>query len=137
MTNQETTRRSVQVYKQFSCQESRVFVCIIEWFLSREARHYEIFASRAIDIWEDFFKLIKLFVAKVRSTQINNILCNNLKEQIPIYSSWSIYLLRNVAARLNCFLIKFQIEGPMVLFTVKKLVEICGGLWVSLFKKRC
>lgn len=61
----------------------------------------------AIDIWEDFVKLIKLFVVTVRSKQLKQYIMQQLKR--VSYQSFDLHLLRNVAARLNCFLTKFQI----------------------------
>ena len=86
----------------------------------------EIVANRAIDIWEDFVQLMKVFVAKApRKQPKDNISYNNLKAYhtnplIVIY----LHLFRDVAARLNCFLIKFQTDGPMVPF----LSEEMGGI---------
>ena len=45
---------------------------------------------------------------------------------IRILSSWSVYLLRSVGARLNYFLIKFQIDGLTVPFHSE---EMGGILW--------
>ena len=86
----------------------------------------EIVASRAIDIWEDFVKLVKLYVAKAPSKQPkDNISYSNLKEYhtnplIVVY----LHLFRDVAARLNCFLIEFQTNGPMIPFLGKEISGI-------------
>ena len=78
----------------------------------------------AIDIWEDFVKLIKLFVVTVRSKQLKQYIMQQLKR--VSYQSFDLHLLRNVAARLNCFLTKFQTDGPMGAFHSE---EMSGISW--------
>ena len=78
----------------------------------------EIVARRAIDIWEDFVKLIKLYVATAPSKQPkDNISYNNLKvDHTNPLIVVNLHLFGDVAARLNCFIIKFQTDGPMMPF---------------------
>ena len=90
----------------------------------------EIVASRAIDIWEDFVKLIKLYIAKAPNKQPkDNISYNNLKEYYtnPLIAVY-LHLFRDVAARLNCFLIKFQTDGPMIHFIGEEISGILRWL---------
>ena len=67
-------------------------------------------ANRAIEIWADYVKLIKVFLGKCPSSQPKgNKSYDNLKEYhcnplIMVY----LHLFRDAAARLNYFLVKFQ-----------------------------
>ena len=90
-------------------------------------------ANRAIEIWGDIVKRIKLVAAKFPSKQPKHKASfNNLKEHctneiIIIY----LHFFRDVAAYFNTFLIKFQTDGSMVLFLSEEISETLR--WVMIF----
>ena len=60
----------------------------------------------------------------VRSKQLKQYIMQQWKR--VSYQSFDLHLLRNVAARLNCFLTKFQTDGPMGAFHSE---EMSGISW--------
>ena len=108
-----------------------------EKFCATRCVENEIVVSRAIDISEDFVKLIKLYVAKAPSKQPKyNISYNNLKEYHtnPLIVFY-LHLFRDVAARLNCFLIKFQTDGLMIPFFGEEISGILRCLMGFFIRK--
>ena len=93
----------------------------------------ETVANRAIEIWGDIVKLIKLFAAKSPSKEPkHNASFNNLKEHyINEFIIVYLHFFRDVAVYLNAFLIKFRTDGSIVLFLSKKIGEILR--WVMVF----
>ena len=83
-------------------------------------------ADRAIKIWGDIVTLIKAFQAKVPSKRpkdnksYNNLVQYHLNSLIPVY----LHLFRDVASRLNVFLVKFQTDSPMVPFLSEEMAGI-------------
>ena len=104
-----------------------------EKFCSTRWVENEPVADRAIKIWGDVVTLIKAFQAKVPSKRPkDNISYNNLVKYhtnplIPVY----LHLFRDVAARLNVFLVKFQTDSPMVPFLSEEMAGILR--WVMRF----
>ena len=84
-----------------------------------------------------FVKLIKLYVAKAPTKQPkDHISYKNLEEYhtnplIVVY----LHLFRDVAARLNCFLIKFQTDGPMIPFLGEEIIGILRWLMGFFIRK--
>ena len=97
--------------------------CVTRWVEN------EPVANRAIEIWDDYVKLIKVFLSKCPSSQPkDNKSDENLKEchTNPLIIV-HLHLFRDVAAR---FLVKFQTDAPMVPF----LSEVAGILrWLMSF----
>ena len=90
-------------------------------------------ADRGILVWSDMVSLIKSFQAKPPSKRpkdnksYDNLVQYHLNPLIPVY----LHLFKDVAARLNVFLVKFQTDSPMVPFLSE---EIAGILkWVMRF----
>ena len=90
-------------------------------------------ANRAIEIWADYVKLIKVFLGKCPSSQPkDNKSYDDLKEYhcnplIMVY----LHLFRDVAARLNNFLVPMMPMIPMIPFLSD---EICSILrWLMSF----
>ena len=77
-------------------------------------------------IWEDFVRLIKEILAKPPSKRpkdnksFDNLVKYHASPLIPVY----LHLFRDVAARLNIFLIKFQTDSPMVPFLCEEICDI-------------
>ena len=86
--------------------------CTIWWVKN------DLVANLVIEIKVDIAELINSFAAKVPSKQPkNNASYNNLKEHYTNpFTIVYLHLFRDIAARLNGFLIKFQTDGPMVPF---------------------
>ena len=94
--------------------------CIIRWVEN------EPFADRAIKIWGDVVTLIKAFQGKVPSKRpkdnksYDNLVQYYLNPLIPVY----LHLFRDLAARLNIFLVKFQTDSLMVPFLSEEIPGI-------------
>ena len=94
--------------------------CVIRWVEN------EPVADRAIVIWKDIVELIKVIQAKVPSkrpkdnTSYENLVVYHANSLIPVY----LHLFRDVAVRLNVFLVKFQTDSPMVPFLSKEVAAI-------------
>ena len=94
--------------------------CVSRWVEN------EPVAERAIVIWEDFVRLIKEILAKPPSKRpkdnksFDNLVKYHASPLIPVY----LHLFRDVAARLNIFLIKFQTDSPMVPFLCEEICDI-------------
>ena len=94
-------------------------------------------ANRAIEIWEDYVKLIQVFVGKCHSKQPkDNKSYDHLKEchTNPLISVY-LHLFRDVAARLNSFLVKFQTDAPMVPFLSEEMSGILRWLMSFFIQK--
>ena len=94
--------------------------CVIRWVEN------ESVTDRAIKIWGDMVMLIKAFLAKLPSKRpkdnksYDNLVQYYLNPLIPVY----FHLFRDVVARLNIFLVKFQTDSPMVPFLSEEMAGI-------------
>ena len=82
--------------------------------------------DRAIIMWNDIVTLIKVFQSKAPSKQPkDNKFCDNLVKYhlnplIPV----NLHLFRDVATRLNVFLVKLQTSSLMVPFLCEEIASI-------------
>ena len=93
--------------------------CVIRWVEN------EPVADRAIVIWNDIVTLIKAFQSEATSkrpkdNKSDNLVKYHLNPLIPVY----LHLFRDVATRLNVFLVKFQTDSPMVPFLSEEIASI-------------
>ena len=90
----------------------------------------ESVSDRAIAIWNDYVKLIDFFTSKVPSKQPKSNKSYEVLKQHRNNSLIIVYLnlFRDVAARLNNFLVKFQTDAPMVPFLSDEISSILRWL---------
>ena len=91
--------------------------CVIRWVENK------LVADRAVIIRNDIVTLIKAFQSKALSKcpkdnkSYDNLVKCHLNSLISVY----LHLFRDVATRLNVFLVKFQTDCPMVPFLSDKI----------------
>ena len=83
--------------------------------------------ERAIEVWDDIVTVVKFWMSDPKSKQpsLDSKSYTQLKEAItdPLIKTKCKFFAA-VAKSLNSFLVRFQIENPMVLILVKSMKEI-------------